>query len=273
MEHTPEEIQRMQLEERLPCDVQTLAIPAILRRLNVIRARKDGGFLLLYTSQLPDPLVIATSGVLTFGTESITALDYFSRVIEQGDMIDAAVFPLLNGAFPVKSFWIHIEYAGTTENTSTFSQKDDGLFAMRAKSGEKAERVVTRILRDKFGHVFPEGMCDSPGFFEIRYTEKKFRKPDRKCLACALTFEVKKRNKDQHFRVSHSPRRSFLNENSASGWHAFVFPDMSAHFVPNAAIAQAINEGRYTQGQDQYDSWADVDSVESNDPPHCPGWI
>lgn len=269
MEYTPEEIQRHAVAEKLPSEAECLSGPAIIRRLRVTRARRQGDQLVLTVTPLAFPLTIASACAMTFGSESISAFDYFMRVIEHDDMIDTVVWPLANGAFPISIYWIHIEYVGEPPEAGSYSKKDDGLFAMRAKAGEKAERVVTRLLRDNFEHRFPDGMCDSPGYFEIRYAGKKLRKPDRKCLTCGLTLEIKKRNKDEHFRVSHSAGRPFTSENAANDWHAFVFPDMLPRFVPNTAIAQAIEEGRYRPGKDQYDSWADVDTIAPTNPPYC----
>lgn len=271
MEYTPEEIQRLAVGEKLPSNANSLNGLAIIRRLRITGFARTDGILSLCTETLPLPLTIPEVSMVTFGSESVTALEYFRRVIENGDMIDAVLYPQTDGVFPLKLFWIRIEYVGAPGPGQEFSKKDDGLFAMRAKAGEKAERIVARTLRDKFGHSFPPGMCDSPGYFEIRYIGKKQRKPDRKCLTCGLTFEIKKRNKDHYFRVSHSDGRSFASENAPNGWHAFVFPDMKPRFIINAAIAKAIMDKRFRAGKDRYDSWADVDAdaVVVTDPPHC----
>ncbi|CAH2904349.1 MAG: hypothetical protein PPHEMADM_5339 [uncultured Paraburkholderia sp.] len=140
-------------------------------------------------------------------------------------------------------YWIHIEYVGSLSEAGAFRKKEDGLFAMRTKAGEKAERIVARKLKVDFGHSFSDPMLNSPGFFQIHYADKKDRKPDRICRRCGLTFEVKKRNRDSHYRMSHSVKRPFGSENHPEGWHAFVFRDRSIHFVPNATIAQAIADG------------------------------
>lgn len=271
MEYTPEEIQRLVVGEKSASEAQALDRPALIRRIRVTGFERQGGLLSLCTETLPLPLTIPEASIITFGDESVTAIEYFRRVIENGDMIDAVMLPQEAGVFPLKSFWIRIEYVGAPSAGQKFSKKDDGLFAMRAKAGEKAERIVARTLRDKFGHAFPPGMCDSPGYFEIRYIGKKQRKPDRKCLSCDLTFEIKKRNKDHHFRVSHSNGRTFASENALDGWHAFVFPDMKPRFVINAEIVQAITDKRFRPGKDNYDSWADIDTgaVVVSDPPHC----
>jgi hypothetical protein len=271
MEYTPKEILRLGIGELLPSDIGALDCPALVRRLRTTRARTPNGMLLIETDCLPSALSIPCDHQMVFGTEAISALEYFHRVIERGDMIDAVLLPQIGGAFPMSSFWIRIEYVGTPPAGGAFRKKDDGLFAMRAKAGEKAERVVARHLRDALGHSFPAGMCDSPGFFEIRYADKKRRKPDRRCLVCGLTFEIKKRNKDQFFRVSHSQGRPFASENAPQGWHAFVFPDMNPRFVPNSQIAQAIADGRFVPNEDQYDSWADIDptAIVVSAPPRC----
>jgi hypothetical protein len=269
MEYVP--VEAKQIPERRPADIDTLTSPAVIRRLRICSYLQESNVLLLVAESVRLPLAIAKTTVMTFGTESITALDYLRRVLERYDQVDAIVLPQKNGHVPLTMFWVHIEYVGTPLQARSYSKKDDGLFAMRAKSGEKAERIVTRELREKYNHKFAPQMCDSPGFFEIRYAGKKQRKPDRKCLACGLLVEIKKRNKDTHFRVSHSDGRTFESENTAGGWHAFVFPDMKPRFVSNAAIAQAIRDNRHVPGPDQYDSWSDVDGLASAMPPTCCG--
>ncbi|SKC61871.1 hypothetical protein SAMN05445504_0046 [Burkholderia sp. CF099] len=269
MEYTPEEIQDLGIAEASVDDVPILNAPALIRRLRLVNRKSSGGELLMCTPQIALPLRISLDQTMKFGTETTTAGQYFRQVIERGDMIDAVIAPAINDVVPVMMFWIHIEYVGTPSQTGSFSKKDDGLFAMWTKSGEKAERVVARVLHDEFGHTFPAERFESPGFFEIRYEGKKIRKPDMTCLGCSLTFEVKKRNRDNHFRPSHSVGRPFDSENSRDGWHAFVFPDMEPNFLPNAAISQAIADRNFVPGSNQYDSWAQVDHLQPIDPPHC----
>ncbi|MFP3647061.1 hypothetical protein [Paraburkholderia sp. SIMBA_054] len=267
MEYIPEEMQRLGVVETTVSDLPTLTTRALIRCLPVVDVELTSTTLFMVTPQVDDPLSIPRNWWMKFGTEVITASEYFRQVIERGDMVDAVVMPARDGAIPVQSYWIHIEYSGTP--SGYFRKKDDGLFAMWTKSGEKAERVVARILRDDYGHSFHADRFNSPGFFEIRYDKKKIRSPDMTCLACGLTFEVKKRNRDTHFRPSHSSNRPFASENRMDGWHAFVFPDMKPRFIPNASIAQAIAEGCFWPGQNQYDSWAEVDHLTPTNPPYC----
>ena len=217
-------------------------------------------------------LTIRQEHKMVFGGEEVTALDYLRRVLERGDMIDCVAGPVVDGRIPLSLFWIHITYIGQPWEAGNFSKKEDGLFAMRAKAGEKAERIVANTLHRKFGHSFPRSLLETPGYFEIRYDgTKKLRKPDRRCLVCGLTFEIKKRNRDHRFRVSHSDGRTFSAENRPDGWHAFVFPDMKPRFMSNKVIADAIENGLFDPGSDKYDSWADIrsDAVEVSDPPSC----
>ena len=259
MKYTPKRFREQRLLEKSPEEAGALTRPVIIRRLHVREFEVGDDFLTITTRQLALPLRIAKDKKMAFGSETVTATEYFRRVIERDDVIDAVVLPPDGTAFPVECYWIHIAYVGDPAQAGPFSQKDDGLFALRTKAGEKGERIATKSLRDKFGHSFPEGMYRSPGYFEIRYAGKKERKPDRRCLTCGLTFEIKKRNRDKHLRVSHSRARPFESENSRDGWHAFVFCDMVPRFVSNAAIAQAISEGKDKPGQDRYDRWTDVD--------------
>lgn len=269
MEYTPAIFRGNHLKETTLANIAHGTHPILVRRIRLIGARTHNGFLLLDAQSLEKPLSIATDAVMRFGTESITALHYFQRVIERYDLIDVIILSAVANIIPIQTFWIHIEYVDNRRDTGMFSQKDDGLFALRTKSGEKAERVVTYLLSNTYGHHFDSRLYESPGFFQIRYTGKKHRTPDRRCLQCHITFEVKKRNKDHHFRVSHSQQRPFTSENNLTGWHAFVFPDMTVHFVPNALIAQAIMSNQGRPGHDRYDQWMDVDHLTSLQPPLC----
>lgn len=272
MEYTPDEIQRLDLDEIPASLAPGLTGPAIVRRLPLTDVRVAQGVLQITSSALSAPMFLAADHPMKFGQEIIEAFEYFKRVIEKGDLVDAAICPQENDGFPTISYWIHIDYIGAPLAVGSYSKKDDGLFAMRAKAGEKAERRVTNLLRNDFGHQFPLALHFSPGVFQIYYEGKRQRKPDRTCLSCGLTVEVKKRNKDYHYRVSHSSARPFASENNVGplDWHAFVFPDMSMEFVPNALIEQTIANNKFVPGSDRFDSWADVDgAVSHQNPPAC----
>ena len=252
---------------------------SLARSLRVVDFKISAGtsrgenLLVMTIDGLQQPISIECDRQMQFGTEDISAREYFKRVIERGDYIDAIVSERPNPSAPVMLdiFWIQIRYADQPPKGQQFSRKDDGLFALRTKAGEKAERSVTRELRDKYGHVFPQHLTESPGFFEIRYLAKKRRTVDRTCQRCGMRVEVKKRNKDHKFRVSHSELRPFGEENSIEGWHAFVFADMKPRFVHNRVIANALHAGDFSVGHDKYDYWADIapSSIEVVDPPHC----
>ncbi|MCL9845842.1 hypothetical protein [Ralstonia solanacearum] len=271
MEYTPDAIAKAQIAEIQLNDIHVAHGRSLVRRLRLSNFAVTDRRLDLVVEGLSMPLSTPANQTMVFGGESISALDYLKRVLERGDMIDAVVHPPANDRIPVDLFWIHIVYVGEPSKAGTFSKKEDGLFAMRAKSGEKAERIVAKKLHDDFGHLFPQITLTTPGYFEIRYDEKKHRKPDRRCLACGLTFEIKKRNRDRLFRVSHSQHRPFTAENHPSGWHAFVFPDMKPRFMSNAVIANAIASGLFDAGFDRYDSWADIrpEAASVSDPPSC----
>lgn len=275
MEYIPAEIRRQGVQEMPLSLAEDAARPAgIFRGLKATEARKDGDRLIIGTSTLPVPLSIPLNTILTFGDEKITAENYARRVIERDDQLDAVLLPRANGVFPMLYYWIRIVYVGQPLDPRSYAKKDDGLFAMRAKSGEKAERIVARHLRDNGGHIYPINSRESPGYFEIRYAGKKKREPDspdRRCTVCGLSIEIKKRNKDQKFRVSHSVGRPFKTENALDGWHAFVFPDMKPRFVSNAAIAQAIDAKQCQITHDRYDSWAEIntDAIDIGIPPSC----
>jgi len=245
--------------------------PTIVREVRCTGASfsEDKKNLLLQIYTLDQPVLISASKNMRFGNESITARDYFKRVIELDDFVD---FILLPGSLPhVSCFWIHIKYVGSKPDDLTFSKKDDGLFSMNAKSGEKAERRVAQRLSEKFGHSYPDEKLQGNGCFEIRYTNKKKRSPDLICSVCQLQIEVKKRNKDEKFRISHSRSRPWKEENGPLGWHALVFPDMSIHFVSNQQITKLLNSNSYVDGRNQYDAWADLDKalVQEEAPPLC----
>ncbi len=275
-EYTPGQFSGKGLPEIGVEGLATLSGPAIARRLRVVRVARQEGFLFLYIAGVDAPLSIWEGRMLKFGRLEHTAFDYLVFVIEQNDLVDAVVRPLKNGSYPLDFYWIHIVYSGTLADAGSFSKKEDGMFAMRTKSGEKAERSVAKLLRDGFGHSFAQEMFDSPGYFELRFDKnKKIRKADRKCLACGLEFEMKKRNRDRKFRLSHSPGRPFDGENRADGWHAFIFPDMKPRFVSNRAISDAIARNEFVPGTDGIDVWADLKGGEKLvcDPPRCPAAV
>lgn len=272
-QYTPSQIRETGAFEVEIDRVEDIKAVSIVRRLRIDRASCTDGLFRLHTAQLARPLTIAEQQIMKFGDEQIAAREYFKRVIEQGDLIDAAVEAADGDGFPIRSYWIHIEYVGTAADTAKFSRKDDGDFAMRAKAGEKAERVTARYLRNEYGHIFTDDRYDSPGFFEIWYAGKKVRKPDLRCLRCGFTIEVKKRNNDQKYRISHSDSRPFAEENDPNGWHAFIFPDMSLHFASNSDILLAIAAGRSQPGNNKWDRWEDIDpaAITEHTPPVCSG--
>lgn len=271
------------LESRPGKDLQTAAQAggaAILRSLQVVgvemrRYRADGRpFLFIGIDEPPGQLAIPSDEMMVFGSETLTAREYFTRVIEPGDRIDVVVSADQHAsqAVLIAAYWIEIRYAQATPPQGRSSYKEDGLFALRTKSGEKAERLATRLLVDHCGHAFAiPHATQSPGFFEIRYERKARRDVDRTCQRCGIEFEIKKRNKDRRFRVSHSESRPFGRENKPSGWHAFVFPDMTVHFVPNEQILEAMEAGRFQAGSDSYDSWAEIypAAIKPCPPPVC----
>lgn len=256
-------------------NLRDLSAPTLVRSLGVGDFNVDGEWLILWAGRRRIPLPIRKTHMMAFGGESISALDYLRRVLERDDRIDCVVGPSAFGRMGVslEYFWVHVVYTGQARDSGSFSRKEDGLFAMRAKAGEKAERVVARMLAEKAGHVFPLACLRSPGHFEIRHGPgKTHRQADLTCASCGLQFEIKKRNRDQRFRVSHSENRPFSSENSGHGWHAFVFPDMKPRFVANRIIATAISENRFEPGSDQYDAWADLpdDAIHASmEPPPC----
>lgn len=271
MEYTPAEVAAAAMKKVVPADIHRMTGPALIRRLRLVGFHLDDGWLDLIVDGLDMPLTIRQDHRMVFGGEGISAVDYLRRVLERGDLIDCVAAPKEAGRVPLRLFWIHIIYVGLPRDAGDFSKKEDGLFAMRAKAGEKAERIVAKRLQS-FGHSFPPELLDTPGYFEIRYdSKKKHRKPDRRCLVCGLTFEIKKRNRDHRFRVSHSDGRPFAAENKPDGWHAFVFPDMKPRFISNRVIIDAISRGLFDPGHDEYDAWADVrpDAVSVSDPPNC----
>lgn len=270
--YTPAPIAAPAMQEVAPAEIPTLTGPSLVRRLRLDTLTLEDGWPNLVVDDIDMPLTVRQDHRMTFGGEGISAMDYLRRGSERGDMIDCVVVPSKASRIPLTLFWINIVYIGQPEDAGHFSKKEDGLFAMRAKGGEKVERAVAKKLHQSLGHSFHPDLLDSPGHFQTRYDNtKKRRKPDRLCLVCGLTFEIKKRNLDHRFRVSHSEKRPFAAENRPEGWHAFVFPDMKPRFVSNKLIADAIARGLFISGSDHYDSWADIqlDAAAVSDPPHC----
>lgn len=232
-------------------------------------SRIKGDELWLTSDSGTSSLVIPSKTEMRFGSETVSAIEYSKRVLERGDFIDAIINKQANDILNAEAYWIQIRYRDQPDPRMKFRRKDDGLFAMRAKAGEKAERIVASKLMTQSQHTFASTRTESPGFFEITYANKKVRKPDLICQSCGLRFEVKKRNRDFNFRISHSRDRPFSGENNADDWHAFVFPDNTVRFVKNREIILVIQSGRAIEGSDRYDTWADVNEVKSEAPPLC----
>lgn len=170
--------------------------------------------------------------------------------------------------------WIHIHYADP-ENKKSYrgsSKKDDGEFAYRTKAGEKVERKIANLAKNEFGHSFKYERLHSPGFFEIRYRNKRRREIDLECSCCSLKIEVKARLKDRYFRVSHSEARKLQNENDIEGWHAFGFPDDEFVFVPNKIIYKSLADHKLKPVRDTKDAWVQIPSemIKPDDLPQCP---
>jgi hypothetical protein len=249
---------------------QPISQTTVIRSARLLNIKgKPSSLYKLEFEGLPSPVLANPKSVMIFGDERVTIEDYIRRVVEKNDFLDLIAE---TNKFPQVSYlWVHIEYLEKRPADLKFKEKDAGLFGMRTKSGEKAERRVARNLVASYGHYYPPKLLEGVGVFQITYTGKKKRKPDIVCTACKLHVEVKKRNRDQKFRISHSTGRPFQRENMPDGWHAFVFPDTSIHYLSNGAILNLMNEGHYTVGHDQYDAWADLnaDMVKEETPPRC----
>lgn len=267
--YTPTDFRNRGFLEVSPEDVSAARGPVLARGLRLKRTRFWAA-----TPIQPEAIGFQVHGVdaelaipaalpMRFGTETVSAKDYFERVVEPGDKIDVITWgplPKSPGTIMLHIFWIHIIYEGEPREAGReYKAKDDGLFAYRAKAGEKVERKVCTMLRDRGGHPFREKDLTSPGHFVIRYGGKGKRTMDRICPACELKFEVKRRVKDWRFRVSHSDARPFVLDNPAGSWHAFVFPDRDPCFIRSEDIATAIDSRRFRSGSDEFDVWVDID--------------
>lgn len=275
--YTPKAMLAMSLPTLEKSDVSPDMPPAIVRGLTVVGRGRDESkdYLVIEINGLGYPLWIKADIDLGIGDKPISAVDYFRRVIEPDDRIDivSAAVQSVPDAVLIDKYWIEIRYVGTPRERGSMGRfKEDGMFAMRTKAGEKAERRAARVLVERYGHQFSKQLSESPGCFQIYYEGKRDRKVDRVCLACGMQVEVKKRNTDQHFRVSHSALRPFKTENSPDGWHAFVFADLRPRFVPNTQIFEALANGQYRQGGDKYDEYAQIfpTAIQVVEPPMCP---
>lgn len=245
--------------------------PFVIRAAKIVGLRTDKPSKTIrfsFAGRGPE-VAVSVGTEMHFGGERVTALQYAKRVLERGDEIDLVVSPAMD--VPVLAFWIRIVCEDTPRPGQQYRLKEPGLFAMRTKAGEKAERWTARQLVQA-GHTFPAHMLISPGYFRIVFAGKRDRKPDLVCSDCGLRFEVKKRNRDRRFRVSHSTARPFSTENRVSDWHAFVFPDLSIKYVANARILALLETQRFEPGHDQYDGWADLDAADvfaTEDAPSC----
>lgn len=276
MPYTPNDFRSSSLDEISPSHLHRSMPPSIVRGLRIVERWHNESHLSLQAEGVPITLSIPLDQRMRFGEEVISAKEYFRRVIEEGDFIDivTSADQPFDGHLMMDIYWIQIRYSGDSESIAgRYQKKDDGLFAMRTKAGEKAERVATKILLSDCRHSFADAQTRSPGFFEIWYQGKKARLVDRCCSVCGVKFEIKKRNKDEYFRVSHSDKRPFQIDNQADGWHVFVFPDFRPRFVSNRLILSALRDGRYKAGRDRHDAWADIDAdaLHISEPPGCIG--
>lgn len=276
MQYTPKAILGLNLPILEKSAVNPNMPRSLVRSLPVVGRswNKSRDYLVLDIEGLAVRIRIEAAKPMAIGDKPISAVDYFRRVIERNDRIDivtAAKQPIPE-AVVIDIYWIEIQYLGRPrEDEDMRRYKEDGMFAMRTKAGEKAERRAARVLVDDYGHQFPKQTSESPGCFQIYYEGKRDRKVDRVRLACGMKVEVKKRNTDEYFRVSHSARRPFETENSPDGWHAFVFADLKPRFVPNTQILDALAKGKFRQGGDEYDEYAQIEptAISVVQPPHC----
>jgi hypothetical protein len=265
-EYLPSQYRSVGLAALDPTEIVGATRPGVARRLRIVDAVGDDPIDVTF-AEAPVAIRLAAQTAMTFGTEVVTIGEYFKRVLLRGDLVDLIV----GDAGDVSYIWIHIDYEDTPTPGLHFSAKDDGLFALRARAGEKAERMVRQHLESgNVGHLFDPLPLKSDRFV-IRYHGKKARRPDLRCVQCGLKFEVKKRNRDRHFRISHSDGRPFWQENAEEDWHAFVFPDRSMVFVPNSQILGHLESGMFTTGADRYDAWADIHQpLGAAAAPRCP---
>lgn len=270
-EYVPSAFKATNLQVGQPSDlIRPVSQTTVVRRVKLLNIKgKAGRLYKLEFDDVPSAVPVNPKSVMEFGGESVTIEEYIWRAVEKNDLLDLILEP--NKSPQATHLWVHIDYLEERPDDSDFSEKDAGLFGMRTKAGEKAERLVARELVATYGHRYPSSRLEGAGVFQITYTGKKKRKPDLVCTACQLHVEAKKRNRDRRYRISHSDGRPFQRENKPDGWHAFVFPDRTIHYVPNKAIITLLRQGYYTAGRDRHDAWADLDSnkVQEVPPPHC----
>lgn len=144
MEYSPAEFQCVAVTEKLPSEAESISAPAIVRRLMVTNFAVKNDTLFLEISSLRLRLTIPHNQPMVFGTETITAIEYFRRVIERNDMIDAVLLPKEDDLIPIQSFWIRIEYCGKPPAAGTYSKKDDGFLLCVPKPA----RRLRELLRD-----------------------------------------------------------------------------------------------------------------------------
>ena len=244
---------------------------SIVRGVRLLKATKQGNKLNLYLDGLSSqPLSLPCDHVMRYGDWNLSVFEYYKHAVETGDLLDFILDPACPHRVPY--FWVHTVYRDKLQGKRN-SWKEDGLFVFRTKSGEKAERHVARELVENYGHSFPRDRLETPGYFEIYYQGKRERQPDLVCSKCKLVVEVKKRNFDNKYRISHSSARTFLKENDPEGWHAFVMKDMGILYVSNDQIIRLIQERKYKENDaaDPYDSWLELftTEVKPQTPPRC----
>lgn len=237
-----------------------------IRRQTITRITPGDRWLELELAEHDRPVKIGARRPLRLGDWTITATEYAHRALDPGDLIDLAV-----DTGKIIALWVSIDRIGGPVPSRSFSLKDDHLFALRARSGEKAERRVRDHLVAA-GHAIRLSPDAEPGPFVLRSAGKGHRSADLACTRCGMTVEVKKRNHDRRLRVSHSTARPFTDEHKpADGYHAFVWPDFTIELVANATIIDLIARRQTTAGHDRHDRWTDLpaDTPTLERPPAC----
>jgi len=128
MSYVPSSHAKLSLPEIVPEDLPPLSETSIVRLLPVRYAALRDGFFFLGPDR--DNLVrVDSDRRMTFGGETV-------RPTPEGPLVEIC--------------WIRIEYVGERLEDGKFSLKEDGLFALRAKAGEKAERRAAQVLAGYF---------------------------------------------------------------------------------------------------------------------------
>jgi DNA-directed RNA polymerase subunit RPC12/RpoP len=198
------------------------------------------------------PLTLATSG-----SRQRYALARYAEVLEVGRTIDVLGRRRTPQAFQPLAFWCSACYDGPRRHGRI---KPDCEFVLILASAAKDERIVARRLQPLGHHLRGEAVEERSPYLVVISARRGGRdaKADLECTRCGVRFEVKGRPNDSKLRFSHSPKRTFAQENRRQDFQVIVERHRTIRVFRNADIID--DEKHAIPGEDKMDSWIEYPS-------------